>query len=459
MKKLIMAFVLIVLVAGCKEFHFDDFQPGKDGGTSYPFITEIPATPEHLNGGWMHTWYILDASLQLTTSSHFIGAYPIYNGNDGQDGADGQDGLTPHIDDDGYWWIGEFRTDIRAEGINGLDGSPGADGLTPYINEETGTWWIGDYNTGALTQGEAGSDGTNGLTPYVGENGNWWVGDTDTGASSTGADGTNGDGISVSIIEGYWYVWNTITQSFVNTYVSSSGTPGTDGTNGTDGVGVDYITEEPSPNCGELTGVKVTIHLTDGSSYYFSVCNGADGLPVPPDDCVSDSPFCSGAYTINNRNVIDEGFNNESVPYASGWTSSGSFYGFIDDHLVVKGRKTPNEAVLITPDLQLANLTEIRVEGFEYQKDHHKFVRAWVLDTEGNWTMLDKKELTVHYKKDRDPQILTWNTFIENVTNIKFTFQSDSGDKDDPISHDESKVVIDKIIINGDEVTCVENDC
>jgi hypothetical protein len=378
MKQLTKLIILLTLLVGCREFHFDDFQEGADGGTSYPFITEIPPTPDHLNGGWMHTWYILDASLQLTPSSNFIGAYPIYNGNDGADGTNGQDGITPHIGVDGYWWIGDYRTLVNSVGADGQDG---ADGKSPII------------------------------------------------------------------IENYWYVWDIATETYINTYITS-------GTDGTDGVGVDHITEEPSPNCGELSGVKVTIHLTDGSSYYFSVCNGADGeLAPPPPYTISN--FCTGAYSTNDRAVIDEGFNSETVPYASGWTSMGDFYDFIDDHLVVKGRKSPIEVSLTTPDLQLASLTEIRVEAFEYQKDHHKFIRAWVLDTEGNWTLLDKKEVTIYYKKDRDPQLLIWNTSVENITNVKFTFESDSGDKDDPISHDESKIVIDKITINGVEVTCV----
>ncbi len=277
MKKLLKLTMLLFLLVGCREFHFDDFKPGVDGvdgGTSYPFITEIPATPDHLNGGWMHTWYILDASLQLTDSSHFIGAYPVYNGNDGAngtDGQDGQDGLTPYIGEDGYWWIGEYRTLVYSVGADGQDGTDGTDGKSPII------------------------------------------------------------------IENYWYVWDSTTNTYINTYITS-GTDGTDGSNGqngsngsngNDGTGIVSISEEPSPNCGERGGTKVTIHLTDGSSYYFSVCNGEDGtLPEPPDDCINTSAFCIGAYNANSRTVIAEEFNSETVPYASGWTSSGDFYDF-----------------------------------------------------------------------------------------------------------------------------------
>ena len=47
------------------------------------------------------------------------------------DGADGKDGITPHIKD-GYWYIGNENTNVRAEGLNGKDGLNGAD-VKDYI--------------------------------------------------------------------------------------------------------------------------------------------------------------------------------------------------------------------------------------------------------------------------------------------------------------------------------------
>lgn len=54
-------------------------------------------------------------------------------------GTPGKDGLTPYIKD-GYWWIGEKNTNVKAEGKDGytpikgkdyFDGAPGAPGYTP----------------------------------------------------------------------------------------------------------------------------------------------------------------------------------------------------------------------------------------------------------------------------------------------------------------------------------------
>ena len=47
----------------------------------------------------------------------------------GEDGKDGTNGLTPHIQD-GYWYIGQTNTNVKAEGIQGEQG------LMAYINAE-----------------------------------------------------------------------------------------------------------------------------------------------------------------------------------------------------------------------------------------------------------------------------------------------------------------------------------
>lgn len=49
------------------------------------------------------------------------------NGKDGAPGKDGADGKTPYIKD-GYWWVGETNTNVKAEGLNGKDGKDGNSG-------------------------------------------------------------------------------------------------------------------------------------------------------------------------------------------------------------------------------------------------------------------------------------------------------------------------------------------
>lgn len=45
----------------------------------------------------------------------------------GKDGVDGQNGLTPFIDSNGNWWIGDTDTGVAAQGPKGETGSPGKD--------------------------------------------------------------------------------------------------------------------------------------------------------------------------------------------------------------------------------------------------------------------------------------------------------------------------------------------
>lgn len=55
----------------------------------------------------------------------------------------------------------------------------GADGITPHIGDN-GNWYLGNTDTGIKA---AGSDGT---TPTIGANGNWWIGGKDTGMAAAG---------------------------------------------------------------------------------------------------------------------------------------------------------------------------------------------------------------------------------------------------------------------------------
>ena len=58
----------------------------------------------------------------------------------------------------------------------------GQNGTTPHIGQN-GNWFIGDTDTGVPSRGE------NGVTPHIGDNGNWFIGDTDTGVPSRGENG------------------------------------------------------------------------------------------------------------------------------------------------------------------------------------------------------------------------------------------------------------------------------
>ncbi len=114
----------------------------------------------------------------MLTACSGLGLEPVDVIN-GKDGKNGVDGTTPHIGENGNWWIGEDDTGILAVGQNGANG---ANGLTPYIGENL-KWWIGNHDTGILAYGQ---DGNNGLTPHIGADGFWYIGDIRTGHYAIG---------------------------------------------------------------------------------------------------------------------------------------------------------------------------------------------------------------------------------------------------------------------------------
>ena len=134
-------------------------------------------------------------------------------GADGKPGAAGADGVTPHIGDNGNWYVGSTDTGKPSRGVtgapgkDGADGKPGAagaDGITPHIGDN-GNWYLGSTDTGKPSRGATGAPGkdgaagkpgaagADGVTPHIGDNGNWYLGETDTGKPSRGATGAKGE--------------------------------------------------------------------------------------------------------------------------------------------------------------------------------------------------------------------------------------------------------------------------
>ncbi|OTA59846.1 collagen-like domain-containing protein [Limosilactobacillus reuteri] len=95
---------------------------------------------------------------------------PGQPGQQGAPGAPGKDGITPHIGDNGDWFLGDQDTGKPSRGKQGPQGEPGKDGQ----------------------QGVPGASGKDGDTPYIGSNGNWYLGSRDTGKPSQGRAGTDG---------------------------------------------------------------------------------------------------------------------------------------------------------------------------------------------------------------------------------------------------------------------------
>ena len=83
----------------------------------------------------------------------------------------GADGITPHIGDNGNWYLGDEDTGVAAKGAKGDAGAQGEKGAP----------------------GKDGTAGADGVTPHIGDNGNWYLGTTDTGKPSRGGKGDQGE--------------------------------------------------------------------------------------------------------------------------------------------------------------------------------------------------------------------------------------------------------------------------
>ena len=149
-------------------------------------------------------------------------------------GATGESGQTPHIGDNGHWFVGNEDTGIAAQGEAGKDGANGKDAVPPTVTiGDNDHWFVNGVDTGKKATGTDGKDGVS-PTITIGGNGNWFVDGTDTGKKAVGADGKSPE---VAIGEnGNWYINGTDTGKPSFGKAGKDGTNGTNGTNGANGT-------------------------------------------------------------------------------------------------------------------------------------------------------------------------------------------------------------------------------
>lgn len=86
----------------------------------------------------------------------------------GQDGVSGTNGITPHIGDNGNWFIGETDTNKPSQGTNGVNGKHGV-GITKSEVNTSGELVITYSNGDSTNLGKiVGKDGQDGKTPVKG---------------------------------------------------------------------------------------------------------------------------------------------------------------------------------------------------------------------------------------------------------------------------------------------------
>lgn len=128
--------------------------------------TSLPPSPD------LYTQLIkeIDSGKKIAQSVREDADSGKFNGPPGTKGDTGDDGITPHIGDNGNWYIGSTDTGKPSRGEKGDTGEPGAagkDGTTPHIGAN-GNWYLGTTDTGKPSRGAPGADGEDGRTPVKG---------------------------------------------------------------------------------------------------------------------------------------------------------------------------------------------------------------------------------------------------------------------------------------------------
>ena len=212
----------------------------------------------------------------------------------GQDGVSGADGITPHIGDNGNWFIGETDTNKPSQGTNGVNGNDGVGVAKSEVNtsgELVITYSNGDSTNLGKIVGKDGLDGTNGIdgvgitNASINSDGqlvlNFSDGKTVNLDKVVGMNGTDGISVTNSEINSNGELVLTYSngqRSNLGVVVGAdgkdglNGQDGKDGQNGTDGKNGIGITNAEINNSGELI-----LTYSNGTSANLGKVVGDDG--------------------------------------------------------------------------------------------------------------------------------------------------------------------------------------
>lgn len=203
----------------------------------------------------------------------------------GQDGVSGADGITPHIGDNGNWFIGETDTNKPSQGTNGVNGNDGVGVAKSEVNtsgELVITYSNGDSTNLGKIVGKDGLDGTNGIdgvgitNASINSDGqlvlNFSDGKTVNLDKVVGMNGTDGISVTNSEINSNGELVLTYSngqRSNLGVVVGADGKDGLNGQDGKDGIG---ITNAEINNSGELI-----LTYSNGTSANLGKVVGDDG--------------------------------------------------------------------------------------------------------------------------------------------------------------------------------------
>lgn len=212
----------------------------------------------------------------------------------GQDGVSGADGITPHIGDNGNWFIGETDTNKPSQGINGVNGNDGVGVAKSEVN--TSGELVITYSNGNSTNlgkivgkdGLDGINGQNGLSAYeIAKKGGFigteedWLKSLKGEQGEKGQNGADGIGIASSEINKNGELIITYSNNTVDNLgvvVGADGKDGTNGVNGIDGInGVDGKDGIGITNAEINASGELILTYSNGTSANLGKVVGTDG--------------------------------------------------------------------------------------------------------------------------------------------------------------------------------------
>ena len=256
------------------------------------------------------------------------------NGQAGQDGQDGQDGITPHIAEDGYWYLGQTNTNVKAAGINGANGTniyvipqPKA----TLINQ-TSTYYkkgdvciTSDYYVLSYDNGWKATD----LGQIKGANANkWFVGNYNSIAEAEIGDfclHTTGE------------VYKKTSSGWATTGISIKGSTGSQGPQGSDGKSIytGTSTDTITANIGDLfinsnTGdlsekINSKTWVSKGNLKGTKGDNGTDGKSISTGTSLPTSGKVGDLFINSSTGELYQ--KNLTINSAAAWSSKGNLKG------------------------------------------------------------------------------------------------------------------------------------
>ena len=230
---------------------------------------------------------------QAQNGSKFVGNFEIVSGSSTVPLDEYIGSHQPYIGTDKYWYVWDLSTNQYKKSVlaEGAPGTPGDDGVTPHIGDN-GNWWIGNLDTGVSAKGDPGTPGDNGTSvTIVDQSVTYGVNNSGTVKPTTWQ--TN-----VPTTSAGQYLWTRTMVTYSDGTTTTSYSVSYHGQNGATGITyytwIKYadtaqgggLSDDPTGKeyIGFAYNKTTATESTNPSDYRWSLIRGEQGVPGEPGD-------------------------------------------------------------------------------------------------------------------------------------------------------------------------------